>query len=55
MTVKELIGLLKYLDNEDAVVILEGFDGGWSNIDLIKERGSCVALVPEKYPVFSEN
>ena len=55
MTVKELIGLLKLLDNEDAVVILQGFDGGWSNIDLIRELGFSVALVPEKYPVFSEN
>ena len=54
MTVKELIGLLKLLDNEDATIIVMGLDGCWSNIDLLSERGFYVYIKPEDDPVFSE-
>ena len=54
MTKKELIDALEKFD-DDSVVILGDSKTGWSNIEKIILDGSSVAILPEEYPVFSDN
>jgi hypothetical protein len=53
MTKKDLIKALSDLD-DDAVVIIsdkvvDGDAVGWSNIGIVMECGSCIAICPEIY------
>ena len=54
MTVKELIKKLSKLEM-DKIVILEDGTGGWSNIEELIDSSSTISILPEKYPVFSDN
>lgn len=53
MTKKDLIGRLKQLNDDDNVIISDG--NGWCNIEKIEQQGHNIVLLPEKYPVFSDN
>ena len=52
MTKKDLIDRLEYF-NDDVVIISDG--EGWCNIKKIEQHGCTIALIQEKYPVFSDN
>ena len=55
MTAKELIQRLSKLDQDTIVIIGDGDGDGWANIDRIDTDKFQIALIPEKFPVFSEN
>ncbi len=53
MTVSELLKDLTLLDR-DKIVVIEGPNGGWANIDFILVDSANVKLRMEKHPVFSD-
>lgn len=53
MTKRELIIRLNPFDDDDVVIISDGT--GWCNIERLEQQGSNIALLQEKYPVFSDN
>ena len=53
MTKKELIKRLKDFADDDVVIISDG--EGWSNIENLEQQDNCIAIMQEKYPVFSDN
>ena len=55
MTVKELINALSKLDPDTIAIIGDGDGDGWANIERIEIDKFQTALIPEKFPIFSEN
>lgn len=53
MTIKELIDRLKIYHEDTCIILSDG--KGWSNIDKVVKDGSSVALVRERFPLFSDN
>ena len=53
MTKKELIVRLDPFDDNGVVIISDG--AGWCNIERLEQQGNNIALLQEKYPVFSDN
>ena len=53
MTVDDLIWELGKCDGDKIVIISDG--DGWTNIDRIDVDHFQVAIIPEKFPLFSDN
>ena len=53
MTIRELIDRFSIYDEDACVILSDG--NGWTNIEKVSEVGSCVMLVKEKSPLFSES
>jgi hypothetical protein len=53
MTKKDLIKRLANFSDDDVVIVSDS--NGWCNINRVKQDGSCIKLIEEKYPVFSDN
>ena len=54
MTKTELINALSKFNDDDVVIISFG-DGGWSNIETVVQDGSCINIIAEISPIFSDN
>jgi hypothetical protein len=57
MTKKELIQALMKLspESDDNVVIIGDRNIGWSNIETVAEHRGLIHIMPEQFPVFSDN
>lgn len=52
MTKNELVIALNDYDDDAVVIISDG--EGWSNIEEVFLSGSSIAIMMEKYPIFSD-
>jgi hypothetical protein len=55
MTVDDLIWELGKIDRHKIVIIGDGDGDGWANIERIDVDHFQVAIIPEKFPLFSDN
>ena len=51
VTKHELIIVLNDYNDDDVVIISDGI--GWSNIEEIEQQGSSIAIILERFPIFS--